>query len=252
MVGKMFPFINVTSNPIGGECCWDETAPDCGRCTYSWTKIVKERMGPGAKKYWGPPTLREGELDRIRKLKPEDFAFVVTMRDAYNPNVPQEMRKAIYDACDDSPASILLLTKNPEGYYKDMKAGLYIPTNVLLGATIESDLNYPDISKAPSQMDRLRWMTALKIEYPDYRTFVSIEPVMKFTDTFADKICQIKPHGVAVGYENYGHHIPEPTLLETNTLIHHLEANIPTVYRKTIRRAWDEHTFIDKLQVEPC
>jgi len=47
----------------------------------------------------------------------------------------------------------------------------------------------------------------------------------------------IQPEFVAVGYDNYNNHLPEPPLEITENLIHGLEAYEIKVYRKTLREA---------------
>lgn len=100
----------------------------------------------------------------------------------------------------------------------------------MLGATIETDLE-DDADCAPPRNERLNFME--RIRYA--RRMVSIEPVMKFTKDFADRIIAIKPEFVAVGYDNYNCGLSEPSMQEVNELIVRLaEAGIK-VYRKTMR-----------------
>ena len=66
--------------------------------------------------------------------------------------------------------------------------------------------------------------------------FVSIEPIMQFSDMFADRVRAFEPWGVAVGYNNYSNGLLEPSLAETEELITALEG-FTTVYRKTIRES---------------
>jgi hypothetical protein len=44
---------------------------------------------------------------------------------------------------------------------------------------------------------------------------------------------------MAVGYDNYNNRLPEPTLSKTMQLIDCLEKTGITVYRKTLREAWN-------------
>jgi len=84
-------------------------------------------------------------------------------------------------------------------------------------------------------------MQRIAADFPTYRTFVSMEPVLKFTPEFPEKIHLIRPEAVAVGYDNYNHRLPEPSRTEAESLIHHLNG-YTTVYRKSIRPAWWEDT----------
>ena len=49
----------------------------------------------------------------------------------------------------------------------------------------------------------------------------------------------VPKQGVAVGYDNYNNLLPEPREAETEEFIRQLEDAGITVYRKTIREAWD-------------
>ena len=247
-MGRMFEFITKTINPLGGECVWDAGADYGGKCRYCWASYVKDRFG--IRKYAGEPTLFPSGLRQIEALHEDDFAFVVTMRDLYNPNVPADYRWAIYDSIVKSKGRVLLLTKSPEGVFTDLGAMKgttgFIP-NLVIGATIESDIDHKGISKAPSNSDRLRWMNAIRTEFPAQKTFVSVEPILKFTQDFAKKLVQLKPEAIAVGYDNYTNNLPEPMMKETQGLISDLETDGVRVYRKTIRAAWNE---FDDTEVE--
>jgi len=246
-MGRMFEFITKTINPLGGECVWDAGADYGGRCRYCWASHVKDRFG--IRKYTGEPFLIHGGLRQIESLGEDDFAFTVTMRDLYNPNVPADYRWAIYNSIARSKGKVLLLTKNPEGAFIDlgaMKISTGLIPNLVIGATIESDIDHQGISGAPRNTDRLRWMYAIRTEFPEQKTFVSVEPILKFTQDFPRKLVQLRPEAVAVGYDNYDNRLPEPTMKETQGLIDALEdAGCMLVYRKTIRAAWDEFDGVE-------
>jgi hypothetical protein len=72
------------------------------------------------------------------------------------------------------------------------------------------------------------------------RTFISIEPILDFDlGLFIAELRACRPWAVAVGYDNYGHKLPEPTLTKTEALIRELET-FTKVHRKTLRKAWFE------------
>jgi protein gp37 len=184
------------------------------------------------KKYYGEPKLYPKELRRIENSGEDDFWFVQDMSDLFADNVPKEMIEAVLNAIRNAPknAKFLLLTKNPKRYFEFIHS---IPNNCILGATIESDIDYPNVSKAPSQTSRLQVMQELA-EVGMHRLFISVEPVMKFTAMFAKEIEKVKPWAVAVGYDNYGNNLPEPLPLQTRLLISALE-QFTIVYRKTLK-----------------
>lgn len=235
MASRMFPFITRTWNPLGGECRHG--------CVYCWArKLAAERK---MAKYQGEARVHGSGLKW--KFKPEEFVFVCDMVDLLGAWVHQSSISFILDMIKDNPkTNFLLLTKNPKRYLELLD---FLPTNVVLGCTLESNLNYSEISKAPSQFQRLYWFTQLaeveRLRFAGDRTshklFVSVEPILDFNfENFVDVLCNwIKPWAVAVGYDNYGCGLPEPPLAKTMQFIEALEKAGITVYKKTLREAWD-------------
>jgi hypothetical protein len=169
------------------------------------------------KKYIGEARLFPQELRKV--FHEEDFVFVSDMRDLFDPNVPTAMIQKVLDFIEKSPATFLLLTKFPRRYLEFPR----LPTNCVAGATIETDLGFRD--------DRFYSMTQLEHS----RKMVAIEPIMMFSPNFIRRLLPIQPEFVAVGYDNYGNGLDEPSLEITEILILGLEAYGIKVYRKSIR-----------------
>jgi len=226
----MFKFITGTCNPIGGRCP--------GLCSYCWAqseKGIAKRYGHV--KYQGPPRLYPKVL---RKRYGEgDFIFDCDMRDKYSPDVPDQMILVVYGwQAENKAATFLDLTKYPTRYPGLLK---HVPENVVLGATIETDMPIaPEISRAP--WPYLRWEAMWYVaENTDNRTFISVEPILDcYPEGFAAAIEKVRPWKVAVGYDNWKNHLPEPSLEKTERLIELLE-EFTEVERKTIRKAWWEN-----------
>jgi len=237
---RMFDFITETWNPLGGSC------PH--QCVYCWSMSKKGLVNRyNMKKYQGSIRLIEKELDR--KFKPEEFVFVCDMLDLFAEKVPiWIIRKILVKIREFPKTRFLLQTKNPRGYIPFL-AWNEIPRNAVLGATIETDMllfntpstleNYYEVSSAVPPSRRLVIMQRISEAHTHHRLFISVEPILDFTEDFAEQIRMIKPWAVAVGYDNYGHRLPEPPLEKTLRLIQELE-KFTTVYRKTIRKAWWE------------
>jgi len=219
---KMFEFITDTVNPLGGECPY--------KCSYCWAAGLKKRYARLKARYSGHPRMFAPEL--MKRYGEGDFVFAVTMRDPCSPDVTDEMLLTLFSWMRKSPkATFLLLTRNPHRFL-DLKAEL--PPNLVCGATIESDRDCPQISKAPSQFDRMADMRLLRSDAPNKR-FVCVEPVLDFNARiFAEQLDMIKPWAVAVGYDNYGNRLPEPPLGRVFNLIERL-APLTTVYVKSLR-----------------
>ena len=221
---RMYPFVTETYNPIGGVCPFN--------CVYCWAKDLIKRYGH--KKYSGKYYLIKGALEK--KFKSGSFVFLCDMLDLFAPNVPSEIIRQVLEIPRNNPYSKFLLeTKNPKRYLEFLND---FPDNVVLGVTIESNLNYPQTSKAPPQEQRISYMLRLKSE-TKLPLFISIEPILYFDYSFINQIGYIKPWAVAVGYDNYNHKLPEPSLYKTQILIEELR-KFTTVYKKTIHLAWWE------------
>jgi len=134
-------------------------------------------------------------------------------------------------------------TKDPVCYilyqnYPNTNGDSIIPENVILGVTIETNIDegYDKISKAPMPSERLEVMA----DSVDGRKYVTIEPILDFDiDEFVSVIKEIKPEFVYIGYDNHNCRLPEPSLKKTLALIEELR-KFTEVRLKTMRPAWYE------------
>jgi len=233
---RMFHLVTRTWNPIAIYPCYHQ-------CVYCWSQKLIRRLR--IEKYLstgGKPVLVEKELRR--RFDPGDFVFVGSMCDIFADIVPTYMIAAVLDHIRSFPkTTFLLLTKNPRRYW-EFRDRLKDMDNVVAGATIETDnddlYTRHRISRAPPPSKRIGWMHTISRVVP--RTMVSIEPVLDFTNprSFAEKIAEIQPEFVYIGYDNYNNRLPEPPLDKTLELVDVLRQHGITVYEKTIRRAWYE------------
>ena len=157
--------------------------------------------------------------------------FVCDMGDLWGRWVPREWIEQVLAVVERSPdATFLMLTKNPLRYMEFVRQ---FPPNIILGATIESNLPYPAITDAPDPGSRA-WALAC---IPWNRKFVSIEPILDFDlNVLPQRIELVKPQFVYIGYDNWGNNLPEPTLEKTKELIKALE-RFTEVRIKTLREA---------------
>ncbi len=199
-------------------------------CTYCWAKkFALERLSNIEKyKHGFEPRLAESEL--CKKFR-NQFVFVSDMGDLFGSWVPKDWILKVIEATRNSPSSeFLFLTKNPARY----KEFVYLfPENIVLGATIETNRPHK-FSKAPSVTVRARALAELMYK----RKFISIEPIMDFDlNIFADMIEDVAPEQVAVGYDNYHNHLPEPSLSKTVRFIEKL-SRFTNVRKRTLRQAY--------------
>lgn len=242
MVGRMFEFVTKIWNPVVGckhncKYCWARKLAETKLANCWPYNYVQSPERPY--KFYGC-WLNDQRL--TQRFGEGDFVFVTDMGDLFGEWVPAEYIEKVGTAIRNSPlAQFLLLTKNPKRYYFEHRS---IPINCILGATIESNRDYPDVSRAPDQSERLRRMQQLKWDTTAssyFKRFISIEPIMDFDlKPFADKIIDIEPWAVAVGFDNYKCGLVEPTLEKTMQLIDCLEKAGIKVYRKSLREGGEK------------
>ena len=221
----MFSTITRTWNPVVG--CLH-------KCSFCYARNLAETKLKHLPRYQNgfTPKLVESEL---RRRFHQGFIFVSDMGDLWGKWVPKEWIEKVLEVVRESPkATFLFLTKNPRRYHDFLEV---MPLNVVLGATIESDLILTsEYTRAPSPRDRGQAMFDI-FERPK---MVSIEPIMDFDPLgLAGWIKAIGPQFTYVGYDNHGHHLPEPPLEKTQALIMVL-GQFTEVRLKTIRKAWNE------------
>jgi len=225
---KMFGMVSRTWNPVTG--CEHE-------CIYCWARKLaltkfrsKERYREGFK-----PRLNEEEFKARFKAS---VIFVSDMGDLFGEFIPSEwIRKVLNHVKDNPKALFLLLTKNPGRYFEFLDS---MPDNAMLGTTIETDddelYEKHSISRAPRPSERLDAMRRL----PWDLKFISIEPILDFTERFADRVRSTGAFMVYVGYDNYNNRLPEPPLSKVKALIDELRKGPMIVVEKTIRPSWRE------------
>ena len=233
MVGKMFPFVTAKTNPIGGKCFYDCYDLGC------WAKDFATRYH--MEKYAREePFIVWKELER--KFKPSDFVFIGDMNDHLGSWVPSAYIKTVIDLlCRTQPdVHFLWHTKNAHRYGQLWEEGIEFPINCTLGCTVETNRAYVGVSKAVFAPVRLQQMALLKSFGISNDVLLTAEPIMDFDlDEFAKSLIAVKPWAVAVGYDNYGCKLPEPSLEKTLQFIGLLERAGVRVFRKSLREAWN-------------
>lgn len=231
---KMFNIVGETWNPVTG-------CPH--QCRYCWARQLATTKLRNSHRY------REGfvtrfNIEEFRRRFKGGVVFVSDMGDLFAHTVKDEWISRVIDHISRFPDTFFLfLTKNPMRYHEFVKK---FPDNAILGATIETDdddlyLKHR-ISLAPLPSKRIKAMKELDWDLK----FISIEPILDFTERFIEELREIGPFMVYVGYDNYNNKLPEPPLKKTEELISELR-EFTLVVRKSIRPAWYEG--LEKYQV---
>ncbi len=225
-------------NPLGGSCY------DCIYCYIHGKKGMKNWLPKLKEKYNGKFKLYKKPLNRIREIKSNKPVFFCDTIDYLHEKNEIRIILEIWSAIWwNHNIEFISLTKNPKRYNDLIEM---IPSNIILGVTIESDIDYPYLSNAPKQFDRIQEILNLNnlMEYYNKKNklFISIEPILKFNfHRFINILKEIKPEfGIAIGYDNHDNKLPEPSLNETLELRKILKDYGINVIDKTYRKAWWE------------
>lgn len=225
---RMFSIVGETWNPIYG-CLHN--------CQYCWArKLARDRLRNSRKYSNGfQPNLDERELKR--EFKPGGVVFVSDMGDIFSPGVEDEWIERVIEHVSRFPQTyFLFLTKNPFRYHE-----FSFPSNSILGATIETNRDMKEVSRAPPPSERYEAMR--KLEWP--LKFIAVEPILDFDpEILAKWIKEIDPVMVYIGYDNYNNKLLEPPIRKTERLIEAVKAEGIIVFRKTIRPAWNEDLYL--------
>jgi len=197
---------------------------DCVYCKPSFKAQAKRQKHNCIKCYNYEPHMHDDRLDKIPKA---DLVFACGNGDIAFAS--DEEKKVILSVMEKHPKQTFLLqTKAP--YTLD---GYRIPSNVIIGTTLETNRDTKHISKAPVTERRYRALRNLDC----CRKSVTIEPILDFDfGIFREWIYNINPEIVWIGYANHtnGLNLVEPELNKTKQLITAL-GYFTDVRLKTIR-----------------
>jgi len=196
---------------------------DCIYCENSFKRQAKRQKHNCIKCYNYEPHFHPERLNKIPKA---DLVFACANGDISFAN--RKQLASILRAMQLKPKQTFLLqTKNPHCLY-----GWRIPSNVIVGTTIETNRDTKNISKAPKTEQRLRYISDLLC-----RKAVTIEPILDFdSEVLRQWIWDINPEIVWVGYANHTKdlNLDEPELSKTQKLIDELD-RFTDVRLKTMR-----------------
>lgn len=232
--GRMYPGWH-RWNPIGG----------CEHgCTYCSIKRIEKR----SKTDMTTPVFRDGtngtknylndDLGSGRKI------FVCSSGDMWGEWVKSDDIQRVLEHCRKYPENeYMFLTKNPRRYYPFLKSGGEFPKFSTLATTIETDIQ-PVVEPytaylTPSVGNRRDSMDMIRIGFPQVKTMVSVEPVMRFNISFGKFLEYALPHRVYIGADSGNNGLPEPSADELRELIAELETFTDVRLKKGLDRLLD-------------
>jgi len=202
--GNMYDWVTHVWNCIIGEC------PH--KCVYCYVK--KGRFMKDHPIYKGPQ--RFNPKDENINLGTGRTIFVAHTNDLFTAD-QYEVIKVLKKCIENSQNTYVFQTKDPLQAMK--KYSCFLPSNCIFGTTIESDIHYCDLSNTVSPYCRFEGIKQAKRE--GFKTFITIEPIMRFTDIFqfGNKIIEARPDFVNIGADSKKCNLPEPTWDEVSKLI---------------------------------
>lgn len=206
--GNMYPWVTHTWNPISGKCPHD--------CSYCYMKRFKL------------PPMRLNQKKLNVNLGSGRIIFVGSSIDMWAQKVPSKWIWPVLGHCREHDNEYLFQTKDPYRFYFFDR----FPEKVIFGTTLESDVHYPDISRAPDPMIR-----AEAIARVGSKRMVSIEPIMAFNyGRFLTMIERINPMFVSIGADSKGNNLPEPRARELDDFVVALRGITEVKLKKNLSR----------------
>ena len=228
-VGNMYPWVTHTWSCLHGAC------PH--RCTYCY---VKRGRTKGLPCYQGLPRFNERDHDIVMDCG--KVIFVAHTSDLFAEGVPTDALKTILALCRKYRFNeYVFQTKNPRRAVEAVDA---LPEMMAFGTTIETDdwSLLRSLSKAPHPFERgsaIEDMGAML-----KKTFITIEPILRFSECFAKSLINTEPSFINIGADSKGCHLPEPTAEETIRLIEQLRAGgIEVRLKDNLKRIIGEDEF---------
>ena len=213
--GNMYDWVTNTHSHLAGEC------PH--KCSYCY--VQTNPRGVSAR-YKGLPRLIIEEL-KVNYGEGKTI-FIEHMNDLFAKEIPLEWIAMITDHCKKYPKNnYVFQTKNPENAYILKQC---LPHTIMIGTTIETDVPANELSKAPYPSSRFIGIKNFKQD--GFHTFITVEPIVKFSSFFAPLIIDAKPDFVNIGADSKGCNLPEPTKEDILKLIKDLTDGGVTIRKK--------------------
>ena len=184
---------------------------------------------------WGPQKPLRFSADELKDdLDDGNTIFVGSSCDMFANAIPDEWIVQTLAHCRAFDENrYLFQSKNPQRIY-DFREQL--PMDVIVGTTIESDIRFPEMGRAPGVVERAYNMRKLK--EARFKTMITIEPVMQFNlDDLVKMITDCRPEWVNIGANtNYKVRLEEPSFEKIEGLIERLNGITEVKVKANLKR----------------
>jgi DNA repair photolyase len=199
---QMYPWVTHTW-PVGRGCSH--------QCSYCYVKTIGGLANGQPKDFYiqGKPDLGQ-----------DHTIFVGDCVDLFSEAMDDQDIRAVLHHCRKFPKNrYVFQTKNPERMFGFLGGSLAerpelfneVPGQYILGTTIETDDRelLAKHSTAPAPVLRANWIGACRDAM--FKTFVTIEPIMKFNlQGMKDLLAIAKPSFINIGADSKKNNLPEP------------------------------------------
>jgi DNA repair photolyase len=167
--------------------------------------------------------------------------FVGHMCDLFSPDMPLFFIGQIMGHCKNFDNKYVFQTKNPKRLAYYLKMSNTIPNIEFIGTTIETD-DYElikkycneNISSLKERSDAMRTIKTM-----GYKTFVTIEPVMKFNPIkLANLIIDAIPDFINIGADSKKNNLTEPSKRDLDILFELLKDKVEIRNKSNLSRLW--------------
>ena len=212
--GNMYEFCTHTHSHLAGAC------PHA--CSYCYVQAMAKRFPNTAARWTGPVRLIPEEF-RV-KYGTGRTIFIEHMSDLFAEAIPGEFIRQVMAHCAEWPDNTYVFqTKNPARLLTVLPM---LPPFAILGITLESDVWHVNaMGAAPKPAARAEAFAEICEKVRGiHQTFVTVEPILEFTDELQRMLIDINPTWVNIGADSKGSGLTEPTAADVLDLIDDLVA----------------------------